>query len=200
MQGGARSCRGCACGWAELQLHVQGKASGGETGAWSAWELCASLQRIQVGWSRRAAVQSFHRGLCGCKRLFEHTSGKGSQRRPRAAVCRAPRERLCSGAVRFVMWFCWDGRPGGLSQGQLKAQGPSTPRRAQPERLCQAQPRIPSQCFLFRVFLRTPLLLSAVRLASGPRDRTAALPHLLRSIGRRGSGSLGNLWMPSNKC
>jgi len=29
--------------------------------------------------------------------------------------------------------------------------------------------------------------------------RTAALPHLLRSIGRRRSGSLGNLWMPSNK-
>lgn len=37
------------------------------------------------------------------------------------------------------------------------------------------------------------------RLAGREALRIAALLHLLRSIGRRRSGSLGNLWMPSNK-
>lgn len=56
MEGGVRSCcvrGGChACVWAELQLHVLGEGFGGGRADWSTWELCASLQRIQVGWIR----------------------------------------------------------------------------------------------------------------------------------------------------
>lgn len=85
----------------------------------------------------RAAVESFHRGLRDYRRLFKHTSGKGSQTCARDPLWRTPREGLCSGAVvQFAMWFCsdgarvgcvgWAGRaagPGGLSQRQLTARG-----------------------------------------------------------------------------
>lgn len=55
--------------------------------------------------SVRAGVQSFLRGLCHCKRLFKHISGKGSQTCPRYPLCRT----LCPGAVaHFVMCFCSD--------------------------------------------------------------------------------------------